>query len=263
MEQHAAAGQVALALEKPQQAVKQFSDGLARARERDDAAAIGDLAFNLAVAELRAEQPDAALETARDAEAELARRRITPGAELRLAEAIALYRAGQAEAADRVSAQVESAADGETGARAAFLRGLIADETGNIAGLRSALGRIAAATGAEHQADAAELTARLSLREGDARRARAEAERAADLRREVVDYRAMARCLALAGRAAAMLGDGAAADLYLRAGRTAAARGDKASAQRWLTEAVALSRDPVMTQTARSLLPSVAARWPQ
>jgi hypothetical protein len=255
MERHADAGQTALALERPQQAVAQFRDALARARERDDAAAIADLGFNLAVAELQANEPDAALKTASETEAELTRRGIAPVATLQLAEAIALYRTGRPIPADKLADQVENATDRDAAARAAFLRGLIADEAGNIAALRLALGKIAGISGEEHQADADELSARLGLREGDAQRARAQAEQAAALRRDLLDYRSLARCLALEARAAELMGDNAAAaDLYLRAGRTGAAQGDSRSAELWLTRAMSLSHDPMLAQAARSIL---------
>jgi hypothetical protein len=255
MERHADAGQVALSLERPEQAVAQFRDALARARERDDAAAIADLGFNLAVAELQANEPDAALKTASETEAELTRRGIAPVATLQLAEAIALYRTGWPNPADKLAEQVENATDRDAAARAAFVRGLIADDAGNIAALRLALGKIARIPGEEHQADADELSARLALREGDAQRARAQAEQAAALRRDLLDYRSLARCLALEARAAELMGDNAAsADLYLRAGRTGAAQGDSRSAKLWLTRAISLSHDPMLAQAARSIL---------
>jgi tetratricopeptide (TPR) repeat protein len=261
MERHADAGAVALALERPQQAVAQFRDALARARERDDAAAIADLGFDLAVAELQANQPDAALKTANETEAELTRRGVAPVAALQLAEAVALYRTGQPATADKLAAQVESADDPDAAARGAFLRGLIADDAGNIGGLKTALGKITGVPGAEHQADAAELSARLALRGGDARRARSEAEQAADLRRDLLDYRSLARSLALAARAAELSGEiPAAADLYLRAGRTAAAQGDMPSAKIWLTQAISLSHDPTLKQAAQSVLATLKNR---
>jgi hypothetical protein len=255
MQLNADAGQTALAQERPQQAVARYGDALARARERDDAAAIGDFGFDLAVAELRANQPEAALATARGVAAELARRGDAIPAELPLAEAIALYRTGQPGPADAVATRVETAADPGAAAQAAFLRGLIADEAGNVAGLRAALAAIGSGGGAEHQADAAELSSRLALRDGDAARARSQAAQAAALRRDLLDYRALARSLALQARAAQLQGDSAAAaDLYLRAGRTAAMQGDTAAAKTWLNQAIGLSRDPQLTQAARSLL---------
>jgi hypothetical protein len=81
---------------------------------------------------------------------------------------------------------------------------LIADDRADMAGLQAAWARIAGAREPEHQGDAAELAARLALRQGDPARARAEAERAADIRRTLLDYRSLARSLALAARAAAL-----------------------------------------------------------
>jgi tetratricopeptide (TPR) repeat protein len=255
MERYADAGRAALALERPEQAIAQYRDALARAHERDDAAAIGDLGFNLTVAQLLAGQPDAALKTVRESEAELARRGVAPVAALQLVEAVALYRSGQPAQADALAARVEAASDRDAAVRAAFLRGLVADDAGNTAGLRAALSRMTGARGAEAEADMAELSARVALRDGDAARAREEAEHAAALRRDLLDYRSLARCLALAAQAASRAGDtGAAAQLYLRAGRSASVQGDKPAAMRWLNQALGLSRDPQLTQTARAAL---------
>jgi hypothetical protein len=260
MERYADAGHAALSLERPEQAVAQYRDALARARERDDTAAIGDFGFDLAVAELRAGRPQAAVATARGTEAELTRRGVAPVAALQLIEAVALYRAGQPVQADALAAWVEAASDRDAAARAAFLRGLVADDAGNTAGLRAALGRMAGAHGAEAEADTAELSARLSLRDGAAARAREQAEHAAALRRDLLDYRSLARCLALAGLAASRAGDNvAAARLYLRAGDSAAAQGDKPAATRWFSQAIALSRDPQLTQTARAALAALGS----
>jgi len=258
IERHGYAGQSALTLEHPQQAVEQFQRALTRARERDDPEAIGDFGFNLAVAQLHAGQPEAALVTVREVEAELMRRSTNPGAAalavLRLAEAIALYRTDQLAAADAVATRLETNSDAAS-ARATFLRGLIADDRADVAGLQAAWARIAAAQEPEHRADAAELAARLALHRGDPAQARAEAEQAADIRRTLLDYRSLARSLALAAKGAAMAGDyAAAADLYLRAGRGAAAQNDKLSAKRWLNQALSLSRDPMLTRSARAAL---------
>ena len=138
------------------------------------------------------------------------------------------------------------------------MRGLIADDRGDTAGIERALSAIAVTLGPEQQADAAELSARLALRQGDIVGARAEALRASSLRRDLLDYHSMARSLALAARAAELADDTPnAADLYFRAGRTAAAENDADSAKRWLRLAIALSRDPSLTQDAHSALTTV------
>jgi tetratricopeptide (TPR) repeat protein len=261
LERQTTAGQTALALDRPNEAVRQFGDALARARERDDAAAIGDLGFDLAVAQLQAGEPAAALATARATAAELTRRAVPPPVTLQLAEAIALYRTAQAPAADEAAARVEQGGDASAAARAAFLRGLIADDRGDSAGLQAAQARVAAAKGPEHATDATELAARFALRTGDLSRARVAAEQAAAMRRELLDYRGLARCLALAASAAERAGDRpAAADLYFRAGRSAAARGEGTLARDWLERAIVLSHDPVLTAAARAGVASLRPR---
>jgi uncharacterized membrane protein YeaQ/YmgE (transglycosylase-associated protein family) len=180
---------------------------------------------------------------------------------LELADAVALYQTGRSGQAYALAELVESATDPEAAARAAFLCGLIADEAGHRLTLQAALNRIAGVSGAEHQTDADELAARLALRNGDNQAARARAVQAADLRCDLVDYRSLARDLALAARASELTGNtSGAADFYLRAGRTAAGRGDDRSARLWLTHAVALSHDPGLTHTARSLFATLARR---
>jgi hypothetical protein len=259
LERHTSAARAALALEQPEQAVRQYRDALARARARDDATAIGDLAFNLAVAQLRARQPDAALDTAREVAAELNRRGVPPPDPLQLAEAIALYRMGRAAEAESAAARVESRAEPETAARAAFLRGLIADANGDTAGMQLAYAKVVSAKSAEALADETELAARIALRTGDPRGGRAKAEQAAVMRRDLLDYRAVSRCLAVAALAAQRAGDlPGAADLYLRAGRGAAAQEDGVLAREWLHRAVTLSRDPGLLASAQSALTSIA-----
>jgi hypothetical protein len=261
LERQTSAARAALALEQPEQAVKQYRDALDRARSRDDAAAIGDLAFNLAVAQLRARQPDAALQTTRDVAAEFRRRGMPPLDPLELAEAIALYRLGRSAEAESAAARVEARAETETAARAAFLRGLMADARGDTAGLQLAYAKVLSAKGAEALADGSELAARIALRGGDLRGGRAKAEQAAVMRRDLLDYRAVSRCLALAALAADRAGDlPGAADLYLRAGRSAAAQGDAALAREWLHRAVTLSRDPGLLASAQSALTSITDR---
>lgn len=216
------AGDIALAQERPAQAAEQYRAALARARERDDAGAIADAGFNLATAQLSANDPAGALQTAQDIRAELARRTMAdPG--LDLITATALFRANRPDEAGRWASRLAGSAT--LGNKAWFLRGLIADARHDRAALTQAE---AALTPAAEPADRAELRARL---EGDPTMALA----AADLRRDTLDYRGMARCLALAAQ---YTPDPArAADLYLRAGRSAAGQHDAAQARNWLARA--------------------------
>lgn len=253
------AGQLAYALEHPAEAVVQYQSALRQAEARDDLAAIGDLSFNLVVAELRANQAAAALVTAQRARAELLRRGAVPFPALDLAEATALYRTGAAAEADALAATLQDNADQPTAFSASFLRGLIADDAGNPERLRAALGRLNAPAGPAQQADRAELGARVARRDGEMAQARSAALQAADLRRVALDYRGMARALALAADAARLAGDRpAAADLFLRAGRSAAAQNDPETARAWLQQAIDLTWDSAVADAAQAALDSLA-----
>jgi hypothetical protein len=202
-----------------------------RAQARDDPDAIGDTGYNLAVAELRANAPHKALADARATGIELERRGIKPFPALLLAEATALYRTGAAAEADRAARRIQQSEDANAVARATFLRGLITDDGGDEAGLATAADALTAAKTSPFEVDSAELSSRLALRRGDPPLAREQAAHAAGLRQATLDYRGLARALAIEGVAVERAGDKiAAADLFLRAGRSAAAQGDKTSA---------------------------------
>jgi hypothetical protein len=149
-----------------------------------------------------------------------------------------------------VGANVADAAAG-----ASFLRGLIADESGNEASLSAALGRLSGVSEPLRVADRLELQARLALRRDDVAPARAAAMHAATIRQEGLDYRGMARALAVAAAAAEQSGERElAADLYLRAGRSTAAQLDAATARPWLERAVGLTQDDATKDAAEAAL---------
>ena len=252
---HEQAGKIAYDLDRPDEAVLQFEAALKQAQARDDLQAIGDLSFNLAVAQLRANRAEDALATTRQARAELIRRGSQPFPSLILAESTALYRLGRQEEADALAAEIEAAGDADAAAGASFLRGVIADESGNVDGLRGALSRLSGATAPLREADRQELQARLALRQDDLGGARAAATQAASIRQEALDYRGMARALAVAALAAERAGElEPAADLYLRAGRSAAVQSDAATARPWLEKALALTKDADTALAARTAL---------
>lgn len=252
---HEQAGRAAYELDRPAEAVAQFAAALKQAQARDDLQAIGDLSFNLAVAQLRANRPQDALATTQQARAELVRRGSRPFPALILAEATALYRLERRADADALAAEIEAMGDGDAAAGASFLRGLIADEAGDEAALAAALSRLASATAPLRLADRLELQARQSSRRGDLAGARAAALQSASIRQEALDYRGMARALAVAAAAAEREGQNElAADLYLRAGRSAAAQGDPATARPWLEQALRLTSDAATAQAARDVL---------
>jgi hypothetical protein len=245
------AGRLAYELERADEAVARYRVALTRAQERDDLGAIGDLGYNLSVANM----PGRALADARATRGELERRGAKTFPALLLAEATALYRLGSAADADAIAARVAADQDREAAARAIFLRGLIADERGDAAGLAAAAASLGLATTPSLQADAAELAARLALRQGDAARARQDALRATSLRQDTLDYRGLARALAIEGAAAERGGDSAAAaDFFLRAGRSALAQDDRKAARPWLKRAISLAPNSAVANAATALL---------
>ena len=252
---HEQAGKIAYDLDRPDEAVAQFEAALSQAQARDDLQAIAGLSFNLAVAQLRANRPRDALTTTQQTRAELVRRGSKPFPALLLAEATALYRLEDRDRADATAAEVEGAGDADAAAGASFLRGLIADEAGNEPGLRAAAGRLSGVAAPLRVADRLELQARLDLRQGNLVPARSAAMQAAGIRQEGLDYRGMARALAVAALAAERAGEQElAADLYLRAGRSAAAQSDAATARPWLQRALSLTEDDATEQAAEAAL---------
>jgi tetratricopeptide (TPR) repeat protein len=277
LQRYQRAGQSAYGLGRPQEAIAQYRLALTQAEARDDLSAIGNLSFNLAAAQLQANQPADALATARQARAELARRGAPPLSALDLVEATALYRTGDAATADAMATGLQSDADRQIANAATFLRGLIADDRHDVSGLTTASDSLqqaataaalastpAPATTAEianraaQQADALELQARLARLKGDDAMALSTALQAADLRRVAIDYRGLARALSVAANAARHAQKPEAADLYLRAGRSAAAQNDKTSAEAWLKEALRLSHDAAVTEAAQKALADLA-----
>ena len=248
-------GQLAFELERNEEAAAQYRTALNRAQARDDPDAIGDIGYDLAVAELRTNAPDKALADARATRIELERRGSKPFPALLLAEATALYRTGAVDDADRATQHIQQSEDADAVARATFLRGLIADDRGDEAGLATAADALTTAQTPPFEADSAELAARLALRRGDPVRAREQAAHAAGLRQATLDYRGLARALAIEGVAVERAGDKiAAADLFLRAGRSAAAQGDKTSARDWLRRAMSLAPGRLVGRDAADLL---------
>jgi len=255
------AGKLAFSMQRPGEAASQYTKALKQAQARDDAGAIGDYGYDLAVADLAANKPKDALAAARMTRIELANRGIAPFPALILAEASALYRLGDRAQADNLAMQVEVGRDSSAAAGAAFLRGLIADESGNQAGVDAALARLAHPANNAESADAFELAARRDLAARILPRAESEADRAADLRRTELDYRGMARALAVEAKAAADAGDRAtAANLYIRAAQSAAAQGNAGSAHHWLRQALAQANTSVLRQVAHQTLANLPAK---
>lgn len=235
------AGAIAFDQEEPSQAATQFRAALARARTRDDASAIADAGFNLATAELAQGRPRDAINTAHELQLELARRGVVDP-DFDLIAAVAMFRLDDLASADRIAAGLTADRDTARANAAWFLRGLIADARNDRAGLQRAVSSL---TPTADPGDVAELRARVS-HNADL------ALRAADLRRNELDYRGMARALALAAQLTPRPPE--AADLYLRAGRSAAAQGDTANARIWLGNARRLAVDTALRSDAERAL---------
>ena len=264
--QAAHSGREALQFDHPGQAVTQYQRALQLALARDDVAAVGDLGYDLAVAQIAGNQPAAALETTRRTRTALRARGGAGFAELDLAQAAALYHLGQDLPADTLAAAAQAdAADPATVIQAITLRGLIADTRGNTGGLAAlvaALGEPKHPT-PQWQVSHDTLSARLDLRRGDFGAAVASAQSAAAVQRQQLRYADMAQSLALAARAAAAGGRlSEAADLYLQAGESAAARGDAPHATAWLEQAQAPGADIATLQQASRTLSRVRTSRP-
>lgn len=256
--QAAHSGSLSLSFGHPGQAVTQYRQALKLALARNDAQAIGDCGYDLAVAELADNKPVQSLATTLRTREALAAR-ATPGfAELDLVQAAALHRLGRDPEADAFAARAQStASDPETIARASYVRGLIAYGRNDAAGVGAALAGFGQPKqpSADWQADHDALNARLELLRGNNQQAAGLARQAADIERTRQDYNDMADALALAALATQRAGlPNDAADLYLQAGQSAAARGDRDMAIPWLRQAQMTGADLATQKTARDTL---------
>lgn len=250
------AGTQALSMDMPVQAVRQYKLALTRAYERDDTEAIADTAYNLALAQMRAGDPKEALRTAREARAELDRRRVPIPAELALVQAAAAYRAGDLGGAASAAQQVLElkARDPDTVPRAWFIRGLVAAERGDGATLTQAIAALPPSKQADIEADRQELMGRAALLAGQQAEALVSFERSAANRQQALDYRGMARVLAMAGEASLKLNRTSdAAVFFLRAGRTNLLQGDTAAATPLLRRAEDLAKQTSQTDVIEEI----------
>jgi hypothetical protein len=207
---------------------------------------------------MKAGDPKAALATVRDARLDLERRRVPVPAELFLVQAAAAYRSGDFPAADGAAqeALVHTSKDGDTVARAWFIRGLVAAQRAEAGALAQAIAALTPSKQADLQADREELEGRAALLESRPSDALGLFERSAANRQQALDYRGMARALSLAGEAALRSNRPAeAADLLLRAGRSALLQGDNSTALPLLKRADELAR-----QTAQPAIVDEVAR---
>jgi tetratricopeptide (TPR) repeat protein len=233
LDQASSAGTQAMTMELHDVAIRQYRAALARAYERDDTAAISDGGYNLALAQMKAGDPKAALATVQSVEAELARRRTPIPAELSLVKAAASYRAGDPAGAVAAAQQVidHPGADADVAPRAWFIRGLVAADQGDRGTLAQAIAALKPTKSADLEADRMELQGRTAMLDGRPADALAAFDQAAANRQQSLDYRGMARTLSQAGEACVRLDRTAdAANYFLRAGRSALLQGDTSMA---------------------------------
>ena len=229
LDQASSAGTQAMTMEMPDLAIRQYRTALARAYERDDTAAIADGGYNLALAQMKAGDPKAALATVQSVEAELDRRHKPVPAELSLVKAAAAYRAGDPAGAVAAAQQAieRPRGDPDTAPRAWFIRGLVAADQGDRGTLGQAIAALKTTKSADLEADRLELRGRATMLDGRPSDALADVDRAAANRQQALDYRGMARALSQAGEACVRLDRTAdAANYFLRAGRSALLQGD-------------------------------------
>jgi tetratricopeptide (TPR) repeat protein len=243
-----------------------FRSVLDNAYLRDDGPGIADAQYNLSAALLKTGDDGEALSLVRSAQDQLRRigRPVPP--EFTLLEATARYRLGEKEAARSAAARVLAGSPPPAApvrARAHYLVGLVAADTGDGDTLRRAISALAGAEDPRLSADRETLSGRLAGLEGRWEEAARSHERAAALLREEAEYGEMAAALARAGAALDRAGRGAdAAVRFLQAGRSAALQGNAPRARSWLTRASALGEaagDEALVRDARALLTAVDA----
>jgi tetratricopeptide (TPR) repeat protein len=211
-------------------AVDLYGKALNRARAMDDAAAIGNAAYNLALCRIILGQLDQASTLLAEAKAAFERSGSNP-ADVLLLEATVAQRQGKLEQALSLADQVLSASPDENDLfQVALLKGTIACEQGDPARARTAL------VGADrhHVINVPLLAARerlagsIFLLERNPAEAAAAFDRAAALFQTAKHYRDMALALQRAGKAYREAGDRQRAeDRLSRATRSLAAQGEK------------------------------------
>ncbi len=244
------------------QAADAYADALEAAWRLDDPALLEAAGAERALALLRAGDARAALAAAVDVEAELLRRGRPPPSLLLLTAAAAELKLGRLDAAEATLARLDGTAPG-VAERVAFLRGRIAAERGDRDGLSRVISGLPVAEPPSLAADRRELEARRLLLLGEYAAAREQFLDVAASRRRLDQLDAVGEALALAGGAAAALGDaGDAADLYLRAARNAWVldRPDLADERLDAAQRQALTAgDPALTAAIETLGAEVAA----
>jgi tetratricopeptide (TPR) repeat protein len=240
---------------KLQQAVGLYKQALERAYVLDDVNAIVDSQYNLAVCLTGLNSYVEALERVNQAKAELARADHSIPADILLLEATIQHRMGKLDDARQLTDQILLESDRASDAvisKTHFLRGLIANESGDFSQLRDAIASLGTPEATGLRSDREELVGLLSMAEGNWNEAIEAFDHTAELRREAFDYSGMVDALAQAGRACEQAGKlSEASKRYLRAGRSAARQGENRDAFNWLNRAEKLAGEAGDESTAK------------
>jgi tetratricopeptide (TPR) repeat protein len=223
------------------QAVSFYQKALDRAYIRDDFRVALDVQYNMAICLINLQSYARAFEVIRQAKTEIAMAGQSPATDFLLLEATVLYLCEDSDAARKITDQILAAmppASGIVQSKTYFLQGLIANKKGDTDKLREAIISMGQPNLPQLRADRYELSGQLAMAEQHWDEAINAFEAATELRREILDYRGMAKALALAGKASEKAGHAdEAAICYLRAGRSAALQGLFDDALNWLNQA--------------------------
>ena len=245
LERYNRAAQQAFERDRLSQAANFYRRALERAYVRDDTGAILNARYNLAVCLLHLQSYEEALEVVRRAKTEMALSDYGKSADFLLLEATLLHRLGDTDAAWQIIDQILSGSPQAASvirSKTLFLRGLIASERSDLDQLRASIADLGQPDEIQLRANRQELLGRLAMAERDLDAAGEAFVRTANLRREAIDYRGMARALVLAGEANEKAGRSReAAILYLRAGRSAFFKDQVVDAEKWLNHSVRLA----------------------
>ena len=228
-----------------QQAAALYRQTLERAYLRDDLSAAIDAKYNLALCLTLLQSDREALELIKQAGAELSGAGRPVLSDILVLEAFIRYRLGQSQAAWQLTDDILSKADTISSAvqsKTHYLRGLIANDSGDSATLRTEISALAKSDSPVVRADREELVGHLAMKERRWNEAVLAFDEAAALRRQMLDYRGMVKVLAKAAEASEHAGRLVPASRrYLRAGQSAALQGNTDQARMWLTRAALLA----------------------
>jgi tetratricopeptide (TPR) repeat protein len=242
-----------------QQAVELYEQVLERAYILDDLNAIVDSKYNLAVCHTGLNDYRQALERVNQAKFELVRANRGIPTDVLLLEATIQHRTGKLDEAWRLTDQILLESNRSSVgvlSKTHVLRGLIANQKGDISQLRSEIASLDTPATIGLRADREELVGLLSMAESNWNEAIEAFDHSAEFRREDFDYSGMVKALAQAAQACEQAGKWSeASKRYLRAGRSAAQQGQNPDALRWLNRAEQLAAqtgDELTAKQARS-----------